>query len=207
MVKRALLSLSVVLIGASLAGAASVSVPAGSTLHCRLTQTLTTKLNAQGDAFAATVTEPFPLTGQTTIPAGSTVQGRITWLARPGRIRGVGEMRLTADKLTLPDGQSFPITAVLLATYGANGVRVVGEEGIVKGPSSRFRTLEEVGAAMGGGGFVGTLVGGFHGAVIGGAIGGAAGFVDTVRKRGQDLTLPNGTELHYQLTQALDFNK
>jgi hypothetical protein len=80
----------------------------------------------------------------------------------------------------------------------------VGQEGNVKGPGSKLRDLEEIGAGMGGGGFLGTLIGGFHGAVIGGAIGGGAALVDTFRRRGKELTIPAGTQLNYQLTRALE---
>ncbi len=205
MVKRALLFvLSIFLI--SLCGigrAETFSIPAGSTLHCRLTQTISTKLNFEGDAFTATVTEPYMVNAEQIIPSGSTITGKISELQRPGRIKGVGHMRLTADQITLPDGRSYALNAVLLTAYGAEGVKVDGDEGSLKGPHSRLSDLKEVGIGMGGGGFLGTLIGGVHGAVVGGAIGGAAGLVDTLRKRGKDLTLPTGTELNYQLTHPL----
>ena len=205
MVKRALLFvLAVFLIPLGGIGQAEqFSIPAGSTIHCRLTQTLSTKLNFQGDPFTATVTEPYVVNGQQVIPVGSTIEGRIADLERPGRIKGVGEMRLAVDHITFPDKRSFPLNAVLLNAYGAEGIKVDGEEGSVKGPNSRIKDLKEVGLGMGGGGFLGTIIGGFHGAVIGGAIGGAAGLVDTLRRRGKDLTLPTGTELNYQLTRPL----
>jgi hypothetical protein len=179
------------------------AVPAGTTLHCRLLQTLTTKLNFRGDSFVATVSEPLVIDGKHVIPVGSTVEGHITWLTRPGRIKGVGEMRLDAEKINFPDGRSLPINAVLVNVYGAEGARVAGEEGSVKGARTRMKDLEEIGVGMGGGGFLGTIIGGFHGAVIGGAIGGAAGLADTLRRRGTELTLPTGTQLNYQLTRDL----
>jgi hypothetical protein len=203
MVKRALLGILFTALSVSLARAETYAISAGTTLHCRLVQTLSTKLNFQGDTFTATVSEPLVIDGKHVIPVGSTIDGRISWLARPGRIRGVGEMRLDAEKITLPDGRSLFVNAVLVNAYGAEGARVVGEEGNIRGPRSRRKDLEEIGLGMGGGGFVGTLFGGFHGAVIGGAIGGAAGLVDTLRRRGKDLTLPSGTQLNYQLTREL----
>jgi hypothetical protein len=203
MVKRALLFAVAVLLSVSFGRAETFTIPAGSTIHCRLTQTISTKLNFQGDAFTATVTEPYVVNGEQIIPVGSTITGRIADLLRPGRIRGVGEMRLQAEHLAFPDGRTTQISAVLLTAYGADGVKVDSEEGLVKGPSSKVRDIKEVGIGMGGGGFLGTLFGGVHGAVIGGAIGGAAALADTLRKRGQDLTLPTGTELSYQLTRAM----
>lgn len=203
MVKRFVFLALVVFLSVSLAGAESFSIPAGTTLHCRLSQTLSTKLNFQGDPFTATVSEPYMDNGQQVIPVGATLEGRISGLQRPGRVKGVGEMLLSVSRITMPDGRSFPVSVTLLSAYGAEGVRVNSEEGSVRGPSSRVKDLEEVGLGMGGGGFLGTLIGGFHGAVIGGAIGGAAGLVDTLRRRGKDLTLPTGTQLNYQLTRPL----
>jgi hypothetical protein len=46
-----------------LASGAAEAVPSGSTIHCRLSQTLNTKLNFRGDPFTATVTEPFMVKG------------------------------------------------------------------------------------------------------------------------------------------------
>ena len=207
MVKRALLSVLLAILSVSVARAEKILIPSGTTLHCRLTQTLSTKLNFQGDRFTATISEPLVIDGRDVIPVGTTIDGRIAWMARPGRIKGVGEMRLAAERLTLPDGTSFPLNAILLTAYGAEGAKVVGEEGDLRGPGSRLKDLEEIGLGMGGGGFLGTLLGGFHGAVIGGAIGGTAGLVDTFRKRGKDLTLPTGTQLNYQLTRSLEISR
>jgi hypothetical protein len=203
MVKRALLGILFTLLSVSIVRAETFAVPAGTTLHTRLLQTLSTKLNFQGDSFVATVSEPLVIGGKHIIPVGSTIEGRIAWLRRPGRIKGVAEMRLDAEKVNLPDGRSFAINAVLVNAYGAEGAKVVDEEGYVRGPRSLKKDLEEIGLGMGGGGFLGTLIGGFHGAVVGGVIGGAAGLADTLRRRGTELTLPTGTQLNYQLTRDL----
>lgn len=211
MVKRVLssvfssgvLSVGLLLSCISLARAEKITIPAGSTLHCRLTQTITTQLNFQGDRFTAAVSEPLTIGGHDVVPAGARIEGRIAQMQRPGRIKGAGEMRLTVDKLVMPDGATLPLSAILTTVYGAEGAKVKGEEGGVQGPNGRLKDLQEIGAGMGGGGFLGTVIGGFHGAVIGGAIGGAAGLVDTLRKRGPDLNLPAGTQLNYQLTREL----
>lgn len=203
MVKRALLTVVLAALSVSPVQAEQQSVPAGTTLHCRLSQTLTTALNFQGDPFTATVTEPLVIDGEHVIPVGSTIEGRIARMERPGRIRGVGQMRLSPERITFPDGRSYPMTAILLSVYGAEGAKVAGEEGRVKGPSSRFKDVQGVGAGMAVGGVVGTAFGGFHGTVVGATVGGVAGFFDRLRRRGKELTLPTGTQLSYQLTRSL----
>lgn len=209
MVKRALLAAFLTLAGIFPAYAETpakgepLSVPAGTTLHCRVTETLTTKLNYQGDAFTLTISEPVLADGREVIPVGSTLQGRIAQMDRPGRIRGVGQMRLTVEQITFPNGRKAPLSAALLTAYGADNVKVVGSEGLVKGPSSRPPDLEEIGAGTTGGTLLGLIFG--H-PFIGAAFGATATTVDRLRRRGKDLTLPAGTQLNYQLTRALEIS-
>lgn len=201
MVKSVLLAALFMSAGLPAAWAASFSVPSGTTLHCRLTQTLTTRLSLQGEAFTATVSEPVVVDGRALIPLGATVRGRIARMQEPGRIRGVGEMRLLPESITFPDGRKYPLSALLMSAYGVEGARVAGEEGTIKGPSSRLKTFEEIGGLAAGGGIFGLLI---HHPLFGMTVGGAAGFLDRVRKRGKDLVLPSGTQLNYQLTRVFE---
>jgi hypothetical protein len=207
MVQRALLAVLLVTAGISLANAETpvetepLSVPAGTMLHCRTTQTLTTRLNARGDAFTISVAEPVSINGNVAVPAGATLAGRITFMERPGRIKGVGEMRLTVEHLTLPDGRSFPLSATLMTAYGPGRMKVVGSEGLIKGPTSHAPDVEEIGAGTAGGALLGLI---FDHPVIGATVGFTATTVDRLRRRGKDLTIPVGTQLNYQLTHALD---
>lgn len=210
MVKRALLAVFIATAGISLAQAETIvqpeplSVPAGTMLHCRITETLTTKLNVQGDAFTLSVAEPVSINGRVAIPAGSTVAGRITRMERPGRITGVGQMRLSVEQITLPDGRSIPLGATLMTTYGVDNVKVVGNEGLVKGPSSRNLNFEEIGAGTAGGTLLGLI---FAHPVIGATVGLTATTVDRMRRGGKHLTLPAGTQLNYQLTRELSITR
>ena len=206
MVKRALLAVFLATTGISLAHAETLvqtdalSVPAGTMLHCRTTQTLTTKLNSQGDAFTMSVAEPVTINGLVAIPVGATLAGHITEMERPGRIKGVGRMRLSVEQITLPDGRNLPLAATLMTAYGADKVKVVGSEGLIKGPSSRVPDFEEIGAGTSGGALIGLI---FAHPLIGATVGAAATTVDRLRRRGKDLTLPAGTQLNYQLTREL----
>ncbi|MGA3326968.1 MAG: hypothetical protein ABSF45_21095 [Terriglobia bacterium] len=206
MVKRALLAVFLATAGIALAHAETLvsteplSVPAGTLLHCRTTQTLTTKLNSQGDAFTISVAEPVAINGVVAIPVESTLAGRITLMDRPGRIKGVGQMRLTVEQITLPDGRSLPLGATLMTAYGADNIKVVGSEGLIKGPSSRVPDFEEIGAGTAGGTLLGLI---FAHPIIGATVGLTATTVDRLRRRGKDLTIPAGTQLNYQLTREL----
>jgi hypothetical protein len=113
-------------------------------------------------------------------------------------------MRLSVENLTLPDGRSFPLNAALMTSYGANNVKVVGTEGLIKGPTSRVPDLEEIGAGTVGGTLVGLI---FAQPLLGATVGLTATTVDRMRRRGKDLTIPVGTEFNYQLTRELLFTQ
>jgi hypothetical protein len=203
MVKRAVLMASLIILSAWAGMAATLTVPPGTILNTKLSQTLSTDLNRQGQLFAAVLSEPVVVNGTQVIPAGATIRGRIATLSRPGRIKGAGKMLLVPETLAFPNGQTFTINAVLLYAYGAPGARIANAEGVIQGPTGRMRDVKEVGIGIGGGGLLGTMIGGVHGAVIGGLIGGTAGLVDSFRRRGPDLTLPSGTELKFELNREL----
>ena len=191
MAKRAVLVISLILLGAWTGIAATLAVPSGTIFNCRLSQTLSTASNTQGQLFAATLIEPLIANGSQIVPAGATIRGRIASLSRPGRIKGVGKMLLVPETLALPNGQTFPINAVLLHAYGAPGARIANPEGVLRGRDGKLRDLKEVGVGIGGGSLLGTM------------IGGAAGLVDSFRRRGPDLTLPRGTQLKFELSRQL----
>lgn len=173
---------------------------AGAELRFRLSETLTTSRNHVGDRFSAVVNHAVMLNGQTLIPAGSLVEGRIMEVKRPGRFRGVGRMRITPDRISLPSGKSYDVSAELVGVYMAEGVRVGDDEGLLKGPNSRRR--DAMGVAVGGA--VGAGVGALTGAVGTGLLGGAVvGWVSRLATRGQDLVLPAGTELAFELTRPV----
>lgn len=203
MVKRAVLVASLVILSTSAGMAATLSVPPGTVLDTKLSQTLSTALNTQGQLFAAVLSGPVVVNGTQIVPAGATIRGRIAVLNRPGRIKGSGKMLLVPETLAFPNGQTFTINAVLLHAYGAPGARIANAEGVMQGPTGRMRDVKEVGIGIGGGSLLGTIIGGAHGAVIGGLIGGTAGLVDSFLRRGPDLTLPSGTELKFELNREL----
>lgn len=176
------------------------AVPAGQVLHCRLSATLSTGIDKAGDPFAATVSEPLIENGQQVIPAGSILQGRITELDRPGHLKGVGKILLSVESLRLAGGVTIPVSATLVGEHGAPSVKVVGDEGRMQGPNSRFRTLGVIGGSTAAGGLVGAI---FGATPWGLAVGGAAGLIERARHRGRDLDLPAGTALDFQLTRNL----
>ncbi len=181
----------------------SFTIPAGTTLHTRLTAALSTKANDTGDPFTVEVTDPVFSGGEEVIPAGSTVQGKITFLKREGA-KGKGEMRLVAETIITPDGTKYDITAGLQEAQGPSGTKVKDSEGTVEGPGkSKKTTAIESGVGAGVGAGAGAIAAGGSGALYGLAIGAIAGAVHSLAKKHAPAVLPMGTEMTFTISRAI----
>jgi hypothetical protein len=179
----------------------NVSVPAGTGLKVKLETTLTTFSNKVGDPFSGRVMEPVVLGGKTVIPAGATVQGRVTKVSEPRRIAGKPTIGLFPEALILPNGEHFMLNAPVVDTNLGHGTDV-NQEGQFKGSGHDGKTLAEVGMGTGGGMLVGGLIGGGPGVVIGGAVGAGATVIHWLGRH-RSATLPSGTELTLELSRPL----
>ena len=90
---------------------ANGSVPAGTALMVRLDTTLATFSNKAGDPFRAIITQPVVVNGQTLIPAGSTVEGRVTKVTEPRRISGRPTIGILPEAVILPTGERYYLDA------------------------------------------------------------------------------------------------
>lgn len=185
-----------------------LTIPAGSTLRVRLTTTLSTRTNQNGDPWTGSVTEPIISTGQEVVPVGSTVEGRVSFVKPPGRAKGVAQMRLVPEKITTPDEMNFSISAGLEGAQGADGAKVSGDEGTIKGSGkSKKGEAVETGVGAGVGAATGAIADGGQGALYGAAIGATAGILHSVLKRHKDLVLPQGTELTFVINRTISAKK
>ena len=180
----------------------TLTLPAGSNLNVRLTTTLSTRTNQSGDPWMAQVVEPIIGGGEEVVPTGSTVEGRVTYVKQPGRVKGVGEMRLIAESITTVDGTRYVISASLEDAQGAEGAKVKGEEGTIKGPSSKKDDAVKAGIGAGAGAGVGAIAAGGSGALYGAGIGAGAMLVRSLFKRGKDIILPRGTDMTFAISRA-----
>jgi len=111
-----------------------LTVPAGSTLHVRLTKTLTSKTSKSGDQFTGQVTEPVTVNGQEVVPGGSLVDGHVAMVKPSGRIKGRAEMRLVLDHIMTPDDVSIALAGSLEDAHGGPCASTAGDdEGTIKG--------------------------------------------------------------------------
>jgi hypothetical protein len=175
-------------------------VPAGTALMVRLETTLATFSNRPGDPFRGSLSQPVVVHGQTLLPAGAIVEGRVTKISEPRRISGRPTIGILPEAVILPSGERYYLDATLTDTNikGAD----VNSEGLFKGTSHDRRDTIEQGGGAAGGMLVGGLVGGPVGVLIGGAIGAGATTGHWLAKH-RSATLPAGTQLTLELNRAL----
>jgi hypothetical protein len=173
-------------VGASASG----SIPRDTILMLELLTALSTDATQVGDRFQARVIEP----GQF---AGATVEGRVTQVKRPGKVKGVAELQLAFDQIRWQDNRSSSLRAQLIEVMpmGRDGEPKVDSEGGVRGTSSTKDDVTKVGAATGIGAIIGAIAGGGKGAAIGAAIGGGVGTAGVMSQRGKDVRLERGQQL------------
>jgi len=189
------------LLASMLAAQTSPSVPSGTALMVRLDTTLATFSNKAGDPFRASLTQPVVVNGQTVIPAGSIVEGRLTKVNAPRRISGKPTIGILPEAVILPTGERYYLDATLTDT-SVKGTDV-NNEGQFKGSGHDRRDTIEQGAGTAGGMLVGGLVGGPVGILVGGAIG-AGGTTTHWLVRRRSAVLPAGTQLTLELNRPMN---
>jgi len=180
----------------------SLTLPAGSTLYVRLITTLSTRTSENGDPFSGKIIEPIIYDSVEVVPAGSILEGRVAYVKQPGKVKGVGEMRLVAETITTPDEIRYSISAGLEEAEGAEGAKVRDEEGTIKGPASKKDDAIAAGVGAGVGAAAGAITAGGKGSLYGAGIGAAVMGVRSLFKRGKDIILPQGTELTFVIDRT-----
>jgi len=160
-----------------------VSVPEGTELHVRLSESIATNRDSSGETFQAVMAEPVTVKGETVIPKDAPVTGRIVSIRESGRISGVARVRLTLTKVEV-NGKEYEIRTSDFGQRGGN---------------HRKRNWAFIGGGAGGGALVGALAAGGKGAAIGGPIGAGAGIAVATLTGKKDFVIPAETVLQFEL--------
>jgi len=200
MTKRIVLP-AILMLAATAAAQTNQSVPAGTALMVKLNTTLATFSNRVGDQFQGSLTQPIVLNGQTMIPAGARIEGRVTKLSEPRRISGKPTIGILPEAVVMPTGERYFLDATLIDTNLGQGSDV-NEEGQFKGSGLDRRDKLETGGGAAGGMLIGGLIGGGPGVLIGGAVGAGSATAHWLSKH-RSAILPAGTQLTLELNRPL----
>ena len=168
----------------------ALSIPRNTILALELLTPISTDVSQRGDRLQAKVVEPNEF-------AGYIVEGRVTQIKRPGKVKGIAELQLSFDQIRSPDNRTAALHAELIEIIpmGGDVQPDVDPEGGVKGRDSTKDDAAKVGAASGIGAIIGAIAGGGKGAAIGAIIGGGAGTAGVMTQRGKDIRLDRGQRL------------
>jgi len=182
--------------------ASDITLPEGTVLVLQLNDHLSTKANREGDSFTAVVMNPVFWGDQIVIPKGSSVEGSISRILRPGRFKGKAVLNLLFQSITIPGRRPVPISATLIKV-DSQGSESVHSEGGIEGESSRSGDAAKVITPGLAGAGIGTLAGGGKGAGIGAGVGIAIGLATVLTSRGKDIEVRKGTTLDISLDRPL----
>jgi hypothetical protein len=174
----------------------TVYIPSDTVMRVELLTNLSTEASQVGDRFQARVLEPAEY-------EGAMIDGRVTRIKRPGKLKGKSEMQLSFDQIRLTDNRWADLTAQVIEVIdtAGSGVGDVDEEGGVKGKSGTKDDIVKIGAGTGIGAAIGAILGGGKGAAIGAVIGGAVGTGGALSSRGSDIYLPRGQQLRIRTSR------
>ena len=175
----------------------AADIPKGAHALLRLVNSVSTRTAREGDYVYLRTASPIVDGGAILVPVDSYVHGVVTQSRRSGRVKGVAELGIRIETLTMPGGKVIRMTPSL-ASVDAEGSdqKVVGKEGQVKQGTSHGADAERiVGPSV-----MGAAVGGiadrnWTGAGIGGGVGSALGLATVLLTRGREVELRQGATI------------
>jgi hypothetical protein len=183
--------------------AQEITLPAGTKIPLALKHAITTKSARDGDAVYAETTFPIVIDSRIIIPAGSYVQGSISNVKRPGRVKGRAEVLVHFNTLILPNGYTLLLPGAVDNVPGMDNGKMKDKEGTIQGEGTKGRDAARIAEAAGTGGLIGAAADGGKGAAVGGAGGGLIGLAAVLFSRGPDLRLDAGSTMETVLERPI----
>jgi BON domain len=164
-----------------------ITIPAGTQLTVRLNEGLDSERNQVGDTFHGTLSAPIVIGGETIIPSGADVVGRVADVKSAGRFAGNSVLTLELTSVSM-NSRTYNIQTNQWSRAG-------------KGEGKSTATKVGVGTAAGA--VLGGIIGGGKGAAIGAAAGAGAGTGVAASKKGQQIQLAPEAVLNFQIIDPL----
>ncbi len=164
-----------------------VTVPNGTELVVRLTESVSSELNEKGDTFLASLASPIMIGDRVVIPAEAGVEGKVVDVQSAGRFSGRPKLAVQMTRLTF-NGKTYELRSSQYSKQGA---------------SRDARTVAAIGGGAGIGAIIGGILGGGRGAAIGSVIGAGAGTSAQAASKAPQVGLPAETVLSVRLQAPL----
>ncbi len=181
-----------------------LTVPAETEASVELLSGIHTRVSHVDDPVEGRLLQPVYVGGQVALPSGSLLYGRITQIRSAGRMHRPAQLAFRFEQITLPDGQTEPVAAVLASLDGLKSLRL-DREGYLQG--GRGISLNHVAGGLVGLGALATVGVKLGGAAMLGPLLPAGGAVllgyELLWPRGADVHLPPETRCRIRLDYPL----
>ena len=174
----------------------------GTLLRVRLKTSIETATTQPGSIFTAELTEPVQHMGRIVVPAGSTLEGRVTEVRGGKRFHGAALIHLQAERIILPDGTRMPIHAAVIDTDRYGSTRTDAEGNVIRKDHVK-ETLAMMSLTTGSAAAAGGVIGGVPGALVGAGIGAGVSTVWWL-KQDRQTQLPAETLVVMALTSPME---
>ena len=165
----------------------NITLPADTVIPVRITQTLDSASNQQGDTFTGTVATDIYIDDLVVIHQGTPVFGRVSAVQEAAHYKGNSLLTIELTGINRK-GERLAITT---------------DPYSVKGKGRGKNTAEKVGGGAAVGAILGGIFGGGSGAAIGAAAGGGLGAGANTVTRGQQVQIPSESLIRFHLTNTL----
>jgi hypothetical protein len=165
----------------------TVTIPEGTTIPVRITQTLDSASTQQGQSFSGTVATDVMADGLVAIRQGTGVTGRVTAVQEAAHYKGSSLLSVELVSINR-HGDSLAITT---QPYS------------VEGKGRGKNTAAKVGGGAAIGAIIGAIAGGGKGAAIGSAAGAGVGAGANTITRGEQVQIPSESLINFQITNTL----
>ena len=165
----------------------NVTLPAGTSIPVRITQTLDSKTTQTGDKFTGVVASDVLQDGMVVLPAGTPVTGHVDEAKDAAHFKGSA------------------LLTISLSSISRHGERIdVATEPYSKQGEGRGKnTAEKVGGGAAVGAILGGILGGGKGAAIGATAGGGVGAGANTITRGQQVQIPSESVVRFKLSNSI----
>lgn len=168
--------------------ARTVTIPAGTLISARLSETLESDKMQPGDSFLAVLDSPLVVEGLVIAEKGARLEGRVVEVEQAGRVKGRAALGIQLVRLETSDGQRVSIQTETFRK---------------EAEATKREDAAKVGLGAGLGAAIGAIAGGGKGAAIGAAAGGAAGTGAVLATRGKPAVIPVETRIDFRLNHPV----
>ena len=164
-----------------------ITLPAGTSIPVRITETLDSATTQTGDKFTGSVASDIVVDGLVVIPQGTPVTGHVDEAKDAAHYKGSSLLTISLSGINRK----------------GEHIEVATDPYTKEGEGRGKNTAEKVGGGAAIGAILGGIIGGGKGAAIGAAAGGGAGAGVNTVTRGQQVQIQSETVVRFKLSDAI----